>query len=175
MSALYDFDIWNGLSIFKQREDSIELWGFAANCQAENMQDFYIENIELLKDFTVSFNLNAADLIFPTNKNLACYKDFKPSQHIDEYDGKKIDEFIKATPINKRPLITSAGEVFLSTKELACLNLLAVGKNAKQIAHILKISMRTIEKHLENIKLKVGSANKIDIIKLYKDSVFNWL
>lgn len=31
MSALYDYNIWNGLSIFKQREDSIKLGGFAAD------------------------------------------------------------------------------------------------------------------------------------------------
>ena len=175
MSALYDFNIWNGLSIFKQREDSVELWGFAADRQTENMQDFYIENIELLKCFTASFNLNAADLILPTNSNLAIYKDFKASFQMDEYNIQKINEFIKATSIKKRPLITSNGEIFLSTKELECLNLLASGKNAKQIAKNLRSSLRTIEKHLENIKHKLPCSNKATLIKTYKDSVFYWL
>lgn len=175
MSALYDFNIWNGLSIFKQREDSIELWGFATDRQTENIQNFYIENIEFLKDFTASFNLNAADLILPTRKNLAVYRDFKPQLHIDEYDRKKIAEFIRSTPINKRPLITSKGEVFLAKKELACLNLLASGRSAKQIAKTLKYSVRTIEKHLENIKHKIACEDKSNIIKIYKDSILNWL
>ncbi len=175
MSALYEFDIWNGLSIFKQREDSIELWGFAANRQTDNIQNFYIENIEFLKDFTASFNLNASDLILPNNNNLAVYRDFKPQHYIDEYDRSKINEFIKATALNKRPIITSRGEVFLTTKELQCLNFLASGKNAKQIAFEFSASVRTIEKHLENIKQKIGSNDKASIIKVYKDSVLNWL
>lgn len=175
MSALYDFNIWNGLSIFKQREDSVELWGFAGDRQTENMQNFYIENIDLLKDFTASFNLNAAELILPTANNLAIYKDFKPQIHLDDYDRSKINEFIKATPIKKRPLITSSGEVFLSTKELECLNFLASGKTAKQIAQDFKASTRTIEKHLENIKQKIGNGDKATIIRIYKDSVLNWL
>lgn len=175
MSALYDFNIWNGLSIFKQREDSIELWGFAADRQTEKMQNFYIENIEFLKDFTASFNLNAADLILPSKRNLAMYLDFKPLIYLDEYDSRKIDEFIKSTPINKKPIITSGGEVFLATKELKCLHLLASGKNAKQIAQSLKSSVRTIEKHLENIKRKVASGDKTNVINIYKDSVLNWL
>ncbi len=175
MSALYDFNIWNGLSIFKQREDSIELWGFAADRQTDGMQNFYIENIELLKTFTGSFNLAAADLILPTNKNLAIYKDFRPLMHLDEYDRKKIDEFIKLTPINKRPLMTENGEIFLATKELECLNLLASGNTANQISHILNLSKRTIEKHLENIRHKLNKKDKISIIKVYKDSILNWL
>lgn len=174
MAALYDFDIWNGLSIFKQREDSIELWGFAADRQTENMQNFYIENIELLKNFTATFNLNASELILPTGGNLAVYRDFKPQYHIDDYDRNKINEFIKATPIAKRPIITENGEIFLSTKELQCLNFLASGKNTKQIAVELKISTRTIEKHFENIKQRIGGGRST-IIKVYKDSVLNWL
>lgn len=175
MSALYDFNIWNGLSIFKQREDSIELWGFAADRQTENMQSFYIENIDLLKDFTASFNLNAAEIITPVSSNLAIYKDFKPQIQLDEYDRSKINEFIKATPITKRPIITPKGEVFLSTKELQCLNLLVSGKTAKQIALDITLSSRTVEKHLENIKHKIGGGDKATIIKIYKDSVLNWL
>lgn len=175
MTALYDFDIWNGLSIFKHHEDSIELWGFAADRSAENMQSFYLENIEIFKDFTSAFNIQASGLILPTHKNLAIYRDFKPVKPMDEYDNIKIAEFIKATPIKKCPLITPVGEVFLTTKELECLNSLACGKNTKQIAQQVNVSNRTIEKHLENIKQKSGNKNKMEIIKYYKDSLIHWL
>ncbi len=175
LSALYDFNIWNGLSIFKQRDDSIELWGVAADRQTDNMQNFYIENIALLKDFTASFNLNAFEFIKPASASLAVYKDFKPSNKLDEYDHAKINEFIKATKINKKPIITTKGEIFLSTKELECLNLLASGKNVKQIASYTFASERTIEKHFENIKRKIGEDKKESIIKVYKESVLNWL
>lgn len=175
MSALYDFNIWNGLSIFKQRKDSIELWGFAADRQTENMQDFYIENIELLKDFTAFFNMNASDIILPVTNNLAVYRAFKSQSYIEEYDQQKINDFIKATPIKKQPIITPTGEIFLSKKELECLNLLASGKNAKQIATSLGAATRTIEKHLEHVRHKIGSNDKASIIKIYKNSVLSWL
>lgn len=175
MAALYDFNIWNGLSIFKHGPDSIELWGFAADRQTENIQDFYIENIELLKDFTAIFNLNASEIISPHNSHLARYKDFKEQPYLDVYNRKKINEFIQATPIKKRPIITDKGEFFLSTKELKCLNLLASGSTAKKIALNLHVSARTIEKHLENIKRKIDVLDKFDMIKIYKDSVLTWL
>ena len=174
MSALYDFNIWNGLSIFKKTGDIIELWGFAADRQTENMQNFYIENIELLKSFAASFTLRTSDLIVSTNSNLAIYKDFKPLTNIDDYDRREIDAFIKATPIDKSPLITEKGEVFVSKKELQCINFLVNGKIPKQIASTLGISTRTVEKHLENIKHKINGS-KEDIIRVYKNSVLNWL
>lgn len=177
MSALYDFNIWNGLSIFKQKDDdSIELWGFATEKQADNMQNFYIENIELLKDFTAIFNMSMADIIVPKNDNLALYKNFKSQNHsLDDYELKKIKEFIRATPIKKYPIIAGAEEVFLSNKELECVHLLALGKTAKQIALGLEASPRTIEKHLENIKSKINCGNKEIIIQIYKNSLLQWL
>ena len=177
MTALYDFNIWNGLSIFKQKDDSsIELWGFATERHVDNMQNFYVENIDLLKDFTASFNINAADIIVPTNENLALYKNFKPQDHsFDEYEMKKIKKFIQATSINKYPIITNNEEIFLSNKELQCVNLLALGKTAKQIALDLKVSPRTIEKNLENVKNKINCGDKEVIIKIYKNSVLQWL
>ena len=176
MTALYDHNIWHGLSIFRQRTDSIELWGFAGDRQSENMQSFYIENLELLKDFTLSFNMNAADIIIPNNNKLAIYKDFKPyNTVIDSYESKKIREFIKATPILKHPLLTSSGEIYVSKKELECLTLMVAGKSAKHISLQLNISHKTVEKHLEHIKRKLGCKEKTVICKIFKDSIMNWL
>lgn len=176
MEALYNHNIWHGLSIFRKREDSIELWGFAADRQNENALDFYIENIDLLKAFTTHFNENASELIVPKENKLAVYKDFKPSNmFLDDYDCSKINAFIKATPITKHPVIVDSKEVFLTNRELQCVNQLSCGKNAKQISNEFKISTRTVEKHFENIRKKIGYNNKEKIIEIYKDSINNWL
>lgn len=176
MSALYDFNIWNGLSIFKQREDSIELWGFAADRKTETLRDFYIQNIDLLKDFTTFFNVSAADFICPDDNRLAVYKDFKQfDSTVDEYKSNQIAEFIKKTSTCNYPLMVNNQEVFLTKKELMCLNWLSSGKNAKQIALQLDLSYRTIEKNLESIKIKTGCHDKESIIKIYQNSILQWL
>ncbi len=176
MSALYEFNIWNGLSIFKQREDSIELWGFAGDRKIEGLQNFYIENIEILKDFTSTFNMNASEIISPKKDCLAIYKNFKKQGPVlNEQEEEKIRAFIKATPIHKYPIIFGEKEIYLSDKEIQCVNLLSSGKNAKQIASNLKLSPRTVEKHFENIKNKIGCESRDIIIKTYKESILNWL
>jgi len=122
MSALHAFNIWNGLSVFKSREDSIEIWAFAADRKNN------------LASYTHSLN--------------------------QRYDSNPVDieAFIKATDINKIPIITDSGEIYLSKKEVICLNHLAVGKSAKEIGLDLGISQRTIEKQIENIRYKFDPA-----------------
>ncbi len=176
LSALYEHDIWNGLSIFKQRDDSVELWGFASHRQATDLQSFYIENLELLKKFTGLFNNTAANLILPSSSNLAIYKDFTNSDALlDDYESKWVFDFINATPLTKYPLLHNNKEIFLSKREMQCTHLLAMGKSVKQMALALEMSDRTVAKHLENIKKKFEHQDRSQLIQIYKDSILNWL
>lgn len=57
--------------------------------------------------------------------------------------------------------------VKLSRREVDCMQLLIAGKTAKQIADALYISHRTVEKHIENVKIKTGLANIGELIAHY--------
>src|SRR3990167_2895100 len=52
----------------------------------------------------------------------------------------------------------------LSTRELECLFLMLRSKTAKQIGEILHLSKRTIEFYIVNIKNKLGSQSKSDLL-----------
>ncbi len=52
----------------------------------------------------------------------------------------------------------------LRTREAQCLFYSANGYSAKEVAHLLKLSPRTIETHLENIKTKLNCRNKLELI-----------
>lgn len=60
-------------------------------------------------------------------------------------------------------------KIMLSFREMECLSYLARGYSAKEVAKILGVSSRTVEYHLQNIKLKTGLRYKSDIIKQYGD------
>jgi DNA-binding CsgD family transcriptional regulator len=53
---------------------------------------------------------------------------------------------------------------YLSQRETEVMHYIARGKSAKQTAKVLEISPRTVEQHLENIKIKVGVSSKSDLI-----------
>jgi len=59
----------------------------------------------------------------------------------------------------------SNGGVSLSPRESQVLSLILRGKTAKLAAEVLNISFRTVEQHLELIKLKFGVRNKVELIE----------
>lgn len=52
-------------------------------------------------------------------------------------------------------------------REQEVLQHLVVGLTAKKIAEILRISPRTVEHHIENMRDKTGSANRVELISKY--------
>jgi DNA-binding CsgD family transcriptional regulator len=61
-------------------------------------------------------------------------------------------------------LDTNHNPVKLSDRELECLFLQLRGKTAKQIAEILKLSKRTVEYYIDNMKSKFGCFNKAELL-----------
>lgn len=59
----------------------------------------------------------------------------------------------------------------LSLQEFKCFTLCGLGKTMKEIAVNLKLSPRTVEAYLNNVKNKLGINFKSDIIKLYQEIV----
>jgi DNA-binding NarL/FixJ family response regulator len=59
----------------------------------------------------------------------------------------------------------AAATLRLSTREREALQLIAEGKAAKEIAHILSISVKTVAFHRENIKRKLGLKTTAELTK----------
>jgi DNA-binding CsgD family transcriptional regulator len=177
LNAVHDFDFWHGISIFKRIGHSLEIWAFATSRENHLMSNFYLNNIETIKDFIKLFNQKAKNIIDTNNcdklgilKNAIDYStDFN-----DHYISKQINQFLSAIDIKKYPLITQNKEIFLSVRENQCLNHLAFGKTAKEIGKELNISNRAIELYLKNIKNKLGCNSKFDMISIYKKSYRDW-
>ena len=55
---------------------------------------------------------------------------------------------------------------YLSRREMECLQLTIKGYTAKRIARELKISHRTVEEYLINIRMKMGATSKAELIEM---------
>lgn len=58
-------------------------------------------------------------------------------------------------------------QYFLSQREHECLKYFASGKTIKQIAQFLKLSPRTVEHYIENVKNKMGVSTKTELAIKY--------
>lgn len=55
----------------------------------------------------------------------------------------------------------------LTPREQECLKLFLFGQTASETAKELKISQRTVEQHMDNIKTKCQCRKKRDLIKIF--------
>jgi DNA-binding NarL/FixJ family response regulator len=73
---------------------------------------------------------------------------------------------IETRPENRLPHPAGAGAIEnLSDREMHIFQLLGSGLGTRQIAHSLKLSVKTIESHRENIKRKLGLSSSRDLVE----------
>lgn len=143
-----NFNKGSGFSIIKTNADWADKYDFASTPFNVHMNQFYLNRIDWLDTFILLFNDKAHRLIEQASEK----REFLPYD-IDIYqeypDTCLPREIISAYSISMKNLT-------LTQRELECIYWLIKGKSAPQIAMILRISSRTVEKFISTIKLKFG-------------------
>jgi len=76
--------------------------------------------------------------------------------------------FLKAIEESSHVLKVSDRSIILTSRELECLHMLSEGQTIKETARILKLSPRTVEKYLNNIKHKSRYNLRSELTKMYR-------
>ncbi len=64
------------------------------------------------------------------------------------------------------------GNTYLTRREAECMALLLKGKTINSVANILKLSPRTVEYYIKNMKSKLGCKTKFELVDLVYASDF---
>lgn len=147
MSAAREkYNICNAISIVRRYHDYCELFGFADSNSTMDTRARYISCFSDLENYSNYFIRAGKDLINYAMKNPL------PEKHALK-ENKNI--FLKNN-FNTYKTSGLYGETHFTTGEFFSLQLILKGKSYKEIARILSVSPKTIEKYLSNIKNKVG-------------------
>lgn len=172
LSALYDLDIWNTCSLYKKTAEGVEGFYFATTRENSSIFEKYMNNIGLFERFSHYFKNKLFDIINIEDVNR--FSSPTISSNIFETAGQTlllddvtIKDFLSITPIHKFFLNANGLNITLSFQEFRCLSLLSQGKTAKEIGKILKISNRTAESYLENVKEKAKVHSRSHLIDLF--------
>lgn len=175
LSALNNFDICNGISIYKKRSDSVEIWRFATTKEHEYASNYFINNKALLDHFIYYFNAKASDII-----------NCEDPQKLASYDPNKFNfNFKSTTPlINKQAFLSLTSlskfpiegknnvQALISKREIETLYYLSQGKTIKEIANILNISPRTAEVYITSLKRKMKYNTLSELISCFNRTSF---
>ena len=156
--------------ILKKYDDHME--GFFFDINETNAYEIYLNQFDYFENFIHYFNDKGESLIKQCRENVITYNLDHLSSSVKNSDSDKNAQFDH--PIPKRYLI-KAGEKceYLTRREYQVLECISHLPNAKVAAQSLKISPRTIETHLNNIKRKIGVHSQSQLSAIYFKNKIN--
>lgn len=162
-------DVFLGVGIVSQSHTEMIRFGYASNrvC-GKDINDIILNNFSLLLKFNEYFLQESQELL----KNIE--EDFVdlPTEMGDIYNKKPsgllpISQWReKCVFLEKIGMIKLSDIEKLTVRELECLKYLYQGLNSRQTGHILVISNRTVEKHIDSIKTKLNCYSKLELSKI---------
>jgi DNA-binding CsgD family transcriptional regulator len=129
-----------------------------------NEKSIYSIDKKLLMRFILYFKDKANKIIQRSESE----KIIIPNKCIQAYGieqkNKDVLKFLNETKINRYHLSGKYENVYLTATEARCLYWLAVGKTAEEIGMIENNSVRTVQTHLENIKMKLNCQKQTQLV-----------
>ncbi len=168
-NAKQHFDIDNGITLIDRKPDYFEIFNFGANPDDTHNINWYINNLDVLKNFILCYQEQSDKIIgtIAPSKYEKINNNFDLKQLIERDQKNKIVFEPDHIVVNHRN-----SEVILNRREYQCVALLLEGMTAKCIGLKLDISSRTVESYLNNVKKKFDIHYKNELIAIMKDVEF---
>jgi DNA-binding CsgD family transcriptional regulator len=144
------FNFHHDLIVLNSNSAYNEIIDFKTTHKNSSINDWYINNIDLIEKFTAYLKEKASPLILQAEKNRLYLEDANENIGSIRYhreQGLILKENSKSTKINQQ-------YADLTSREKECIYWLFLGKTIPEIALILEISKRTVEKFVATIKEK---------------------
>jgi DNA-binding CsgD family transcriptional regulator len=156
------------LIVRKENAKKAHLFGFCSKKPIDTLPSLYMNNLALFKSFT--------DYFLSTNKDTDALLNMANLRGNDLYYGHSFAEdktqkfdrnssFLKQIGINA--FLLDAGKK-LSRREREVLDACNRGKTAAQCGDELKLSPRTVQSYIENIKNKLGLSSREELLQTAK-------
>ena len=166
----HDFVIFNRMS--KSQENVLEVFRYSAPLSKNDINHFYINNLELLTRFSrhvtqeLQDTIQSLSLIQPTSKEKQLaetnFQRLLP-KHTQQKD------FVKATGMHY-PKYKELSDISLSPRQKEIIHWYLLGKTAADTATILNLSLRTIHDYFERLKRKFNCYSKSQLLLKLIDS-----
>jgi DNA-binding CsgD family transcriptional regulator len=164
---LFSMDL--GVTVIEKSDDCVEFFGFAASRSTSTLENLYLTQPSLLKEYGLHFKKEL-------NATLeAMEPGFMPDLKGDAFfSGEVVDPSLSLSKLHH--FLSQIGHAsavekikLLSPREKQCLVLLLECQSAKDISFQLgNLSFRTIEFYFENIKSKLNCSTRLQLFSLAK-------
>ncbi|MBL0941449.1 MAG: helix-turn-helix transcriptional regulator [Alphaproteobacteria bacterium] len=168
----HEFRLSSMLDIFLRSENHVEVWSFGTKLEHMEASQLFQHYTDLFIYFCIYFKEKASSLINALNS--AQHATF--GEKVDLYtkrevlDDQKINKFLEEIQIKKLSFGVASEKCMITRQEVRCLAHLATGKSIKEVALLIRISPRTVESYIENLKNKTGCSRTTELINKILES-----
>lgn len=167
--ALSSHQIANVITFIQPAINYTDFWYFGTKPGNDTIIEFYYSNINLLSDFITYFKQRGHKILKQSFRNRMRYPGQMGDNSIlisDEI--MQVNLLCQNDIINHAQFDTSLFDLALkkqfTLEETCCAALLMKGYCPKEIAKIRNKSVRTVEKHIINLRNKMGSRSSIHLV-----------
>lgn len=161
------FNFGTGIVLINQYDDFYDTFSFGmSKTSSHNPFEFFLNHLEMLKQFTAFFKDSASKLILQAENNKLILPDSMKKNNNFKIKNQETDQIKRK--ISKCIQLSEKG--LLTPREFECLKYLARGKTMKEIALYSNISPRTVEARINNIKKKLSCNLKTELINKFWES-----
>lgn len=153
--------IEHGITIIDRIENGYGYYNLGTNLHQPMMVSNYINYLDDLNHFVQYFKDQAASLLLRAEQT----RFILPRER-----GQKLKTFTnkhwttsKIKSKDRKLYIDRNNNLFLTAREIECIEWYAKGKSSGEISLILGISRRTVETHMENSKIKLNCTNMFQL------------
>jgi DNA-binding CsgD family transcriptional regulator len=130
-----------GITLIKQERDGVGFYNLGSKSSDSSVINQYVNNLDSYEKFIMGFQEKATALLHAAKRY-------------------KLNINAEALVDSRKKYGYQFGNLYLTERELECINYLTLGKTAEEVAIILNISKRTVETHILNIKRKTNCFNQ---------------
>ncbi|TLY47021.1 MAG: hypothetical protein E6K54_07600 [Gammaproteobacteria bacterium] len=172
LEKIYKLGVWNGISVALPFNNYIDIFSFASSLRNKEINNFYVNHLQLLKHFIIYFRLNGRKEIEYAKHNLYLLNNKLELYSQDSQRKKIVVKNIQKEILPKKACIKTVYSkiINLTEKEVTYLVMLLDGKSMFNIAEELNISQRSVESCFEIIKSKTGYDTKTELLTAFLES-----
>lgn len=161
------FNIHNGIALIEYHDSFCEYYSFGSNDQHTKIIDDYLIHRDIYSNFVQYFKQEANDIIKQADSLrliLPWYAKKLYNNDSDKLIHSKDDNYFGVTQFY---LAGKYRDIYLTRQQYNCAKLLARGKRRKEVASILKISNRTVDTYIDQMKLKLNLRSYSQLIDVF--------
>lgn len=168
-AAIY-FKVRHAFDYFEIHQGHIDVWSIGSPKSNGEVYNYYFNNLDVYKNFFISFKEKAGALLKANSKNKLILPDYmRLNFNSTAYFKSSSTSKFK----NKYFYLTGPYEnIYFTRREAECLAQLTLGFSLKKTSDLLNLSPRTIETYLNNVKNKLGCNKKSEVISILLQNGF---